>query len=136
VTRVAYVTVAGKTVPVIQKSAVAALGDGFVELDDLIAAYEADQGSDFFSEARVWAAGTAFGDDDTLASLRMKAGLSQAQLAARMGMKQPQLARMERGRHDVQVSMIERLATALQLEEDTVYRAVKRTLRQGVDANG
>jgi len=129
--RVTYVTVAGKTVSVIQKNNVAALGDGPVELDDFISALEADHGADYLSEARAWAAEAAFKQADTLASLRMKAGLSQAQLAARMGMKQPQLARMERGKNDVQVSMIERLASALHLPESQVYEAVKRTVKQG-----
>lgn len=134
-TKVTCVTVAGKPIPLIQREHVAALGDGPVEIDDLIAALEADHGEDYLADARKWAADVAFRNEDTLASLRMKAGLSQTQLATRMGMKQPQLARMERGKNDVQVSMIERIAVALQLPEAEVYEAVKRTVKQGTTAN-
>jgi len=127
VQHITYATLDGKSIPIPKKSHLAALGNNSVDIDDLILALEADNGQDFLSDERRWVGEIALGDRDDLASLRLKAGLSQKQLAERMGMKQPQLARIERGRHDVKVSMIRRLAEALDVSESTVYEAVKQS---------
>ncbi|MGP3661483.1 helix-turn-helix domain-containing protein [Burkholderia gladioli] len=106
-----------------------ALGDDPIEIDDLISKLELAHGEDYLADARAWAAGVSNPKFDTLASLRMKAGLSQRQLADRMDMKQPQLAKIEQGTN-VGVDMIERLAVALGRSEHDVFDAVKVT-RQG-----
>ena len=51
----------------------------------------------------------------TLRSLRLEAGLSQEQLAAAMSTSQPQIARMESGKQDLQLSTMKRLADALNI---------------------
>lgn len=45
--------------------------------------------------------------------LRIERGLTQAQLAALMGTKQPNIARFESGRQDPRLSFLRRLADAL-----------------------
>ena len=48
-----------------------------------------------------------------LAALRLKAGLSQSQLASRIGTQQSNVSRMEKGQTDVQLSTMRRIAQAL-----------------------
>jgi transcriptional regulator with XRE-family HTH domain len=52
---------------------------------------------------------------DDLAVRRRAAGLSQTEVAARMGTSQSAVARLEAGRDDVRVSTLERYAQALGL---------------------
>lgn len=47
-----------------------------------------------------------------MAEARVRAGLTQAQLAQRMGTKQPVIARLEAGRRSPNVKTLRRLATA------------------------
>ena len=46
-------------------------------------------------------------------ALRVSQGVSQRELAERIGMKAPNLARIESGRVDPSVSVVERIAEAL-----------------------
>ena len=63
-----------------------------------------------------------------LAALRLKAGLSQAELAKRLEMHQPQLSRLESGQHsDVYVSTLAALAGALGMGLEVVNDAFKAT---------
>jgi DNA-binding XRE family transcriptional regulator len=48
-----------------------------------------------------------------IARLRIEAGLTQAQLAALVGTKQPSIARLERGQTQPSVEFLSRLAAAL-----------------------
>lgn len=48
-----------------------------------------------------------------IARLRIEAGLTQAQLAALVGTKQPSIARLERGQTQPSVAFLSRLAAAL-----------------------
>ena len=59
----------------------------------------------------------------SLRTLRLTAGLSQDELATLMGTSQPQIARLESGRQDIQLSTMKRLADVLKI-----------TLHQIVDA--
>jgi len=47
-----------------------------------------------------------------LVEARVRAGLTQAQLAQRMGTKQPVIARLEAGRRSPNIKTLRRLATA------------------------
>jgi hypothetical protein len=47
-------------------SAVEALENGFIEIDDLIAAYEKHYGPEFFTEARAWVASLVAGDSEKI----------------------------------------------------------------------
>jgi DNA-binding XRE family transcriptional regulator len=51
-----------------------------------------------------------------LASARNRAGLTQAELAAKLGTSQSQIARVESGRHLPSLRMVERYARALGCE--------------------
>lgn len=53
---------------------------------------------------------------DRLSELRRSRGLSQTEVAARMGTSQSALARLESGRADVRVSTLARYAAALDAE--------------------
>lgn len=68
-----------------------------------------------------------------LSALRLAAGLTQAELAARVGMTQPQLSRLESGRQrDVLLSTLQRLARALgQPLADVVSAVAADGLPQG-----
>lgn len=60
-----------------------------------------------------------------LAKLRLSKGLSQAKLASLMGVEQPYIAKIEKGNADIQMSTIERLAFALNVEQSVVFKALQ-----------
>jgi transcriptional regulator with XRE-family HTH domain len=55
---------------------------------------------------------------DELVTRRMRLGLSQTQVAARMGTSQSAVARIESGDADVRLSTLERYAAALDMQLD------------------
>jgi ribosome-binding protein aMBF1 (putative translation factor) len=59
----------------------------------------------------------------TLRSMRLALGLSQAELAAKVGTSQPQIARIETGGHDPTYDTFERLARALGAQVTDVVAA-------------
>lgn len=71
--------------------------------------------------------------EHSLAGLRLSQGFSQTQLAAKMGVQQPYIARIERGDDDLKTSTIENLAAALGVGADRVFSALAaaRTSRKG-----
>ena len=70
---------------------------------------------------RKWVA-SKFGNGD-LASLRLAAGLSQTQLAVLCEMSQPHVSRYESGKHEPMTSVTEKLAHALNVPMEEVFRA-------------
>lgn len=67
---------------------------------------------------------TKAGQTTSLVALRMKAGLSQSELAKRMNTQQPSVARWERAPESMSFSTIEALAVALQVETMAVCAAI------------
>lgn len=63
----------------------------------------------------------------SLVSLRLAAGLSQAQLAEKLGTKQPNIARMERAPGDLHLSTMRQLAQALNVDIAKVIEALDAT---------
>lgn len=59
---------------------------------------------------------------DTLAEQRQERGLTQTEVAARMGTSQSAVARLEAGELDVRLSTLERYATAVGLTLDWTVR--------------
>lgn len=59
---------------------------------------------------------TATGVGERLRALRLEAGLTQAQLAVRLGTTQSAIARLERGLHRSSLESINRVAAALGCE--------------------
>lgn len=68
-----------------------------------------------------------------LSALRLRAGLSQQQVAERMGVSQPQVARCEQGKHDPGTGTVQRLAEALGVSVDEVFKAVRQGLQRKAD---
>lgn len=68
-------------------------------------------------------AGRTPGRPQTLTQLRMAAGLSQAQLASKMGTQQPNIARWEREPGKMNVETILRFASALGVAAEEVFKA-------------
>jgi transcriptional regulator with XRE-family HTH domain len=66
----------------------------------------------------------------TLAAARQAKGLSQAELASRVGMPQPQVSRLERGLSTPQLDTFQNLAGAL----DLTVTLIPRELGPAIDA--
>lgn len=103
------------------------LPDGFVDIDDFIEELAAEpQLATELAAGRRELAGMAFEADEILPSaLRLRAGLSQRELAARIGTTQSCVARFEKGTTDPQLSTIDRYATALDVSSETVIQAFR-----------
>jgi ribosome-binding protein aMBF1 (putative translation factor) len=63
----------------------------------------------------------------SLAALRLGKGLSQSKLAEIMDVKQPYIARIERGEDDLHISTVESLAKALGVPPVEVFAAIAAT---------
>lgn len=98
---------------------------GGTAVDDFVRDWESDP--DMAAElARARARfANAFDDIETLRSLRLGAGLSQALLAARAETTQSHVAHIEAGAKDPQTDMVVRLATALDLTPERVFSAIR-----------
>lgn len=59
----------------------------------------------------------------SIAALRLKAGLSQTELAALMDTKQPAIARLEKGLVEPKLSTIQKLAKAFNVAPEIVLKA-------------
>lgn len=79
------------------------------------------------ARARMKLAGIVGDGTVSIASLRLAKGLSQKQLAERMGASQPYIARLERG-EDVRITTIRNLAVALGEPVAKVFAALDDTL--------
>lgn len=66
-----------------------------------------------------------------LASLRLASGQSQTELAAKMEMKQPNMARLEKNPGDLSLSTLKKLASALGVDIGEVIAAVEATNKAG-----
>ncbi|MET4160497.1 DNA-binding XRE family transcriptional regulator [Marinobacterium sp. MBR-111] len=64
-------------------------------------------------EARSWVGEQYFGDKQSLKALRLKAGLSQIELAKKLETSQPQVAKLEKGEVDPRLSTVQRLSAVL-----------------------
>lgn len=62
-----------------------------------------------------------------LSTLRLAAGLSQAELADKMDMKQPNIARLEKKPGDPSLSTLQKLATVLGVDVGQVIAAIEAT---------
>jgi len=103
---------------------------GTSPLSELLASFDGDtEFQQAMSDVRRTMAQTLYGDEPhTLTALRMASGLSQRQLADRMGTSQPYIARMEAGAIDPGTDVIGRLAAALGVEESAAFIAVRNQL--------
>lgn len=97
------------------------------KFDDFMSALEADPAhAEGFKEARGWVAGALYGGEEvTPKVLRLRAGLTQVQLAALLETSQPQIAKIESGRHDPSFSTCRRLCKALNVSLDVLGAALE-----------
>jgi len=68
-----------------------------------------------------------------LSTLRLASGFSQAELAEKMNMKQPKVARLEKNPGDPSLSTLQKLANVLGVEIGQVIAAVEATNKVEVD---
>ena len=68
--------------------------------------------------------------ESTFRGLRLAAGLSQAGLAARAGLTQSHVALIEGGRNDPTTGTVAKLARALGVNEQLVFRAIRARLER------
>ena len=68
----------------------------------------------------------------TLARLRLQAGLSQKQLAKKLGTSQPYIANLENGRTDPGTDAIANLAAQLDVDPSEVFSAILNQRQRGV----
>lgn len=99
-----------------------------VSLESVLEEFEADPGmAERMRNARREMALSAYADEpDTLSALRLAAGLSQKQLAELTETSQPHIARIEGGQTDPSTDVVARLARALEIDEATAFRAIRR----------
>lgn len=100
---------------------------GFSTIDEVVAGFERDPAlQDELLDARRWIADTVLaGKPVTMRTLRLRKGLSQAQLAQAIGTQQPHVARIERGQADPQLDTCRRIARALGVDLNALDQALQ-----------
>lgn len=93
-------------------------------IDDLVAEFEAE-GLDISGARQEMGRALDGAGDYSLRALRLKAGLSQRELGVRIGMSQPNVARLEREQCDPHLSTLLKLADALGVDLITLARAFR-----------
>ena len=96
-------------------------------IEDLVSTWEADpKRRDALIEARRWLATRSSEDGaQTIRTLRLKKGWSQARLASELGTSQPHIARIERGTENVTIDTCRRLSAALEIDLNNVDQALR-----------
>lgn len=100
---------------------------GYKSIDEIVAKFERDPTlRQELLDARRWVADTVLaGKPVTLRTLRLRKGLSQAQLASAIGTQQPHVARIERGQADVRLETCRRIAQVLGVDLNTLDQALQ-----------
>lgn len=107
--------------------AVAPIPPGYKTIDEIVAKFERDPAMrEELLDARRWIADTVLaGKPVTMRTLRLRKGLSQAQLAEAIGTQQPHVARIERAQADPQLDTCRRIAHALGVDLNTLDQALR-----------
>jgi transcriptional regulator with XRE-family HTH domain len=105
-----------------------------VKLSELRAETEIHEQDLRDAEYRLEVERTQFANDVAIKVIqyRVRHGLSQAELAGRLGMRQPNLARLESGEHEPSLSTLARLSLALGLDFSVEVKAGALKLRYPV----
>ena len=100
----------------------------YKSIDDLVAEWEcADDRKEEMSEARKWLVEAAYKDiPQTLSSLRLEHGWSQAQLANLLNTSQSHVARIERGTENLTIDTCRRLCNVLEIDMNTLDELLRR----------
>lgn len=95
---------------------------------DFMAELEAD--ADFrhdIQQARAWVADEFYAEDgDTVRTLRLRNGWSQAQLAEKLATSQPHIAKIERGKENLHISTCRKLCLAFGIDMNTLDAMLQR----------
>lgn len=79
-------------------------------------------------DGRGWVAeALSDGQPDSLKTLRLRAGYSQAQLAEIIGMKQPNVCEFEAGKRKPNIDTLKKLADALGISTDVVLKSINQS---------
>lgn len=99
-----------------------------ISLESVIAQFESDREfAQAMSESRKELAQLLYSSEtETLAALRLNAGLSQTQLAQLLGTSQSYIARIEAGRVDPGTEMVAKIASVLSIDEEKAFVAIRR----------
>lgn len=99
-----------------------------IEIGDLVAKWEKDDTRRKAIEAaRGWVADTFHAEDgDTVRTLRLGKGWSQAQLAKALGTSQSHVARIERGTENLAIETCRRLCGVLGIDMNTLDQSLRR----------
>jgi len=106
-------------------------------VDDVFGPIEAEAGAEAVAEATRSIANLLYPEhveSPTLAVLRLQAGMSQRKLAEAMGVKQPQIARLESGKDNPTFTTLQKLAEALGAPIPIVAGALETTLKVAKNA--
>jgi hypothetical protein len=79
------------------------------------------------AEQGAWVADTFYPGDETLATLRLRSGLSQKEFAALCGIRQPHISRYESGKHEPGLIQADRMARVLGVTLERLAQAVRRS---------
>jgi len=74
-----------------------------------------------------WVADTFYPGEETLATLRLRSGLSQKEFAAQCGIRQPHVSRYEAGKHEPGLLQADRMAQVLGVSLERLAQAVRRS---------
>lgn len=79
-------------------------------------------------DGRKWVADVLYdGQSDSLKILRLRAGYSQAQLAEKIGMKQPNVCEFEAGKRKPTIDTLMKLAEALGTTTDVILKSINQS---------
>lgn len=100
---------------------------GSKTIEQLVAEFERDPAmKEELRRGRQWVAETVLGDEpQSLRVLRLRKGMSQAQLAEAIGTQQPHIARIENGQSDLRLDTCRRIAQVLGVDLNTLDQALQ-----------
>ncbi len=85
-----------------------------------------DQRRAALAEGRQWVADTFYSEDgDTVRTLRLRKGWSQARLATELGTSQSHVARIERGTENLTIETCRKLSRTLGIDLNTLDQALR-----------
>lgn len=95
---------------------------------DFMAELEADADfRDDIQQARTWVADEFYaGEGDTIRTLRLRRGWSQAQLAEKLATSQSHIAKIERGKENLHISTCRKLCLAFGIDMNTLDAMLQR----------
>ncbi len=117
-----------QVIPLIVPASVEApVPPGYRTIDEVVAKFERDPVMrQELPDARRWVADTVLaGKPVTMRTLRLRKGLSQAQLAEAIGTQQPHVARIESGQADLRLETCRRIARVLGVDLNTLDQALQ-----------